>query len=52
MRDKFQVSPKIANDELEKLARASAAVTRTIGDSEIVNVIVRAPRLVNFATKG
>ncbi|MET3768748.1 leucyl-tRNA synthetase [Marisediminicola sp. UYEF4] len=52
VRDKFEVSPKIANDELEKLARASAAVTRTIGDSEIVNVIVRAPRLVNFATKG
>ena len=52
VRDKFEVSPKIAHDELEKLARASAAVTRTIGDSEIVNVIVRAPRLVNFATKG
>ncbi len=52
VRDRFEVSPKIANDDLEKLARASAAVTRTIGDSEIVNVIVRAPRLVNFATKG
>ncbi len=52
VRDKFEVSPKITNDELEKLARASAAVTRTIGDSEIVNVIVRAPRLVNFATTG
>jgi len=52
VRDRFEVSPKIANDDLEKLARSSVAVARTIGDSEIVNVIVRAPRLVNFATKG
>jgi len=52
VRDRIDVSPKIGGDELEKLARASAAVTRAVGDREIVNVIVRAPRIVNIATKG
>ena len=51
VRDKIEVGPKVSTEELEKLARASAAVTRAIGDREIVNVIVRAPRLVNIATK-
>jgi leucyl-tRNA synthetase len=52
VRDRLEVSPTIHANELEKLARSSAAVTRSIGDREIVNVIVRAPRLVNIATKG
>jgi len=52
VRDRIEVSPKIAGDELEKLARASVAVTRAVGEREIVNVIVRAPRIVNIATKG
>ena len=52
VRDRLEVSAKISGEELEKLARASAAVTRAVGDREIVNVIVRAPRLVNIATKG
>ncbi|MEQ1735298.1 MAG: leucine--tRNA ligase [Rhodoglobus sp.] len=51
LRDKLDVSPKISNDELEKLAREAAGVVRAIGDREIVNVIVRAPRLVNIATR-
>ncbi|ODU65531.1 MAG: leucine--tRNA ligase [Micrococcales bacterium 70-64] len=51
VRDKLEVGPKISSEELEKLARASAAVARAVGDREIVNVIVRAPRLVNIATK-
>jgi leucyl-tRNA synthetase len=51
VRDRLEVSPKIGSDELEALARASAAVQRSIGDKEIVNVIVRAPRLVNIAVK-
>jgi leucyl-tRNA synthetase len=51
VRDKLTVSPKISAEELEKLARESAGVVRTVGDREIVNVIVRAPRLVNIATK-
>ncbi|WP_166873113.1 leucine--tRNA ligase [Salinibacterium sp. ZJ450] len=51
VRDRLMVSPKISADELEKLARGSAAVQRAVGDREIVNVIVRAPRVVNIATK-
>ncbi len=51
VRDRLEVSPKISGDELEKLARASAAVQRAIADREIVNVIVRAPRVVNIATR-
>jgi len=51
VRDKLEVGPKISSEELEKLARASAAVARAVGDREVVNVIVRAPRLVNIATK-
>jgi leucyl-tRNA synthetase len=51
VRDRFEVGPKISAEELEKLARGSAAVIRTLGDRQIANVIVRAPRLVNIATK-
>jgi leucyl-tRNA synthetase len=51
VRDRFEVSPTIRADELEKLARASDAVVRSVGEREIVNVIVRAPKLVNIATK-
>ncbi len=50
VRDRLEVAPKIGTDELEKLARASVNVTRSIGERRIVNVIVRAPRLVNIAT--
>ncbi len=52
VRDRIDVSPKIGGDELEALARASSAVQRSIGEREIVNVIVRAPRIVNIATRG
>ncbi len=52
VRDKADVNPKISADELEALARGAAGVQRAIGDREIVNVIVRAPRLVNIATRG
>jgi len=52
VRDRLEVSPTIEGAELEALARASAAVQRAIGDREIVNVIVRAPKVVNIATRG
>ncbi|GLU90216.1 leucine--tRNA ligase [Agromyces sp. NBRC 114283] len=52
VRDRLEVSPKVSADELERLARDSVAVTRAIGEREIVNVIVRAPKLVNIATRG
>jgi leucyl-tRNA synthetase len=51
VRDRLDVSPKISGEDLEKLARGSEAIIRSIGDQEIVNVIVRAPRLVNIATR-
>ena len=51
VRDKAEVNPKISPAELEALARASAGVVRTLGETPVVNVIVRAPRLVNISTK-
>jgi len=50
VRDRIEVSPKVTAEELESLARASANVTRSVGERRVVNVIVRAPRLVNIAT--
>ena len=50
LRDKFSVPVDISAAELEKLAMSSEAVQRSIGDSQIRNVIVRAPKLVNIAT--
>ena len=52
VRDRLEVPPTIGADELEALARASAGAVRAIGDRRIVNVVVRAPRLVNIATAG
>jgi leucyl-tRNA synthetase len=51
VRDKAEVNPKISGADLEALARASEGVVRSLGDREIANVIVRAPRLVNIATR-
>nr|WP_255447754.1 leucine--tRNA ligase [Schumannella sp. 10F1B-5-1] len=51
VRDRLEVAPTISTDDLEKLARDSAAVQRSVGDREIVNVVVRAPRVVSIATK-
>ena len=51
VRDKFEVSVEISENELRELALASDAVQRAIGDKTIANVIVRAPKLVNIATK-
>ncbi len=51
VRDRLEVSPTIDPAELERLALALDSVKRSIGDREIANVIVRAPRVVNIATK-
>ncbi|WP_296630167.1 leucine--tRNA ligase [Rhodoluna sp.] len=51
LRDKFEVSVAITEDELRTQALASESVIRAIGDKQIANVIVRAPKLVNIATK-
>jgi len=52
VRDRLEVSAKISSEELEALARGAANTLRAIGDREIVKVIVRAPNVVNIATKG
>jgi leucyl-tRNA synthetase len=51
VRDKFEVPIDITEDDLRVLALASDAVRKAIGDKEVANVIVRAPKLVNIATK-
>jgi leucyl-tRNA synthetase len=51
MRTLLEVSPKISGEDLEKMAREAAAVIRSIGDREIVKVIVRVPKLVSFVTR-
>ncbi len=50
LRDRIEVSPDASADDLEASARVLASVVRSVGDSEIVKVIVRAPRLVNIVT--
>jgi leucyl-tRNA synthetase len=51
VRDKFEVSVAISEDDLRELALSSEAVKKAIGEKQIANVIVRAPKLVNIATK-
>jgi leucyl-tRNA synthetase len=51
VRDKFEVPVDISEEALRDLALASEAVKKAIGEKEIANVIVRAPKLVNIATK-
>jgi len=51
VRDRFEVSARVDSAELEALARSSANVQRAIGDRDVAAVIVRAPKLVNIATK-
>jgi leucyl-tRNA synthetase len=51
VRDKFEVSVQISEDALRDLALSSELVKKAIGDREVANIIVRAPKLVNIATK-
>jgi leucyl-tRNA synthetase len=48
LRDKFEVSPDISEDDLRQLALASERVQSALGGREIRKVIVRAPKLVNI----
>jgi leucyl-tRNA synthetase len=52
LRDKFEVSVDVTEEELEKLATESENVKRAIGDGEIVKIIIKAPKLINIAVKG
>ncbi len=51
VRDKFEVSVDISEQDLRELALSSEAVKKAIGEKQIANVIVRAPKLVNIATR-
>lgn len=51
VRDKFEVPIDITEEALRDLALSSEAVKKAIGDRAIANIIVRAPKLVNIATK-
>jgi len=48
VRGRLDVPPDISDADLEALARADETVVRAIGDATVRNVIVRAPKLVNF----
>jgi leucyl-tRNA synthetase len=48
VRDRLQVSPAIAEDELRDLALAAPGVVRALGDLGVQRAIVRPPKLVNI----
>ena len=50
-RDRFEVSVDISEAELREVALGSENVQRALVGREVTNVIVRAPKLVNIATK-
>jgi leucyl-tRNA synthetase len=50
VRERLDVAPTIGGDELEKLAMESEAVRRALQGKNIVNVIVRAPKVVSIQT--
>ncbi len=52
VRATLEVPAKISEADLEALARADERVQRALDGKEIVRVIVRAPKIVNFAVKG
>ncbi|WP_030167187.1 leucine--tRNA ligase [Spirillospora albida] len=48
VRDRLDVPPSVAADELERLALASPKVQEALGGAGIAKVIVRAPKIVNI----
>lgn len=52
VRAQLEVAADVSEAALESIARMDPRVIRSIGDAEIMKVIVRAPKLVNFAVKG
>jgi len=51
LRDKFEVDVAISEEDLRALAMESSQVAKSLAGLEIANVIIRAPKLVNIATK-
>ncbi|MFT4157987.1 MAG: leucine--tRNA ligase [Microbacterium sp.] len=52
VRAQLEVPARIGEAELEALARADERVIRSIGDKEIIKVVVRAPKIVSIVVKG
>ncbi|MGN8025580.1 leucine--tRNA ligase [Microbacterium sp. 22242] len=52
VRTTLEVPAKIGEADLEALARADEKVQRALEGKQIARVIVRAPKIVNFAVKG
>jgi leucyl-tRNA synthetase len=52
VRDKLEVAADIDERTALELARSSDGAIRAIGDRAVVKEIARAPRLINFVTKG
>ena len=52
VRAQLEVPARIGESELEALARADERVIRSIGDREVVKVVVRAPKIVSIVVKG
>ncbi|MFV2177407.1 leucine--tRNA ligase [Actinomadura sp. LOL_016] len=51
VRDRLEVPPGIAGDELERLALASPKIQDALGGADVAKVIVRAPKIVNIVPK-
>ncbi|WP_242906071.1 leucine--tRNA ligase [Actinomadura terrae] len=51
VRDRLEISPTIADEELERLALASAKVQDALAGADIAKIIVRAPKIVNIVPK-
>ncbi len=51
VRDRLTLPASVSEADAEAAARASEAVQRAIGDRQVVNVIVRVPKIVSIATK-
>ncbi|PIJ29492.1 hypothetical protein BMH30_10700, partial [Leucobacter sp. OLES1] len=51
VRDRLTLPASVTEAEAETAALASPAVQRAIGDREIVNTVVRVPKIVSIVTK-
>lgn len=51
VRDRLTLPASVSEDEARAAALDAAGVQRAIGDRQIVNVIVRVPKIVSIATK-
>ena len=52
VRDRIEVAPDAAEDDLRDLALASERVRTALGDRQVARVVVVPPKLVNLVTRG